>query len=78
MQDASTRRQRCLHVERGFETSRLENGLLAAAYEHAVPIISRRTGQNKRVVLDEAASAADVSASTNVQPSLLTKEGQVA
>jgi hypothetical protein len=30
-----------LRVERGFECSRLENDLLASAYEHVVPILQR-------------------------------------
>jgi hypothetical protein len=30
-----------LRVERGFECSRLENDLLASAYEHVVPILRR-------------------------------------
>lgn len=29
-------------VERGFERSRLEGELLAAAYEHALPVAQRR------------------------------------
>ena len=28
-----------LRVERGFECSRLENDLLASAYEHVVPVL---------------------------------------
>lgn len=43
MTDASTTRQRFSRVCREFETSRLENALLAAAYECAVPTRSRRT-----------------------------------
>jgi hypothetical protein len=43
MQDASTSRQRFLRVTQGFETSRIEKGLLAVAYERAVPIVSRRS-----------------------------------
>jgi hypothetical protein len=46
MQNASTRRKRVLRVSRDFETSRFEKGLLAAAYERAVPIISRRPKRN--------------------------------
>jgi hypothetical protein len=42
MQDASMSRKRVLRVNRDFETCRLEKGLLAAAYERAVPILSRR------------------------------------
>ena len=42
MQDASTPRKRFSRVCRDFETSRLETELLAAAYECAVPTISRR------------------------------------
>ena len=45
MQDASTPRKRVLRVNRDFETSRLEKGLLATAYERAVPIISRRPSE---------------------------------
>jgi hypothetical protein len=43
MQDASTPRKRFSRISREFETSRLERGLLAAAYERAVPAVSRRT-----------------------------------
>ena len=41
MPDASTSRRRVLRVTQEFETSRLEEGLLAAAYERALPIVSR-------------------------------------
>lgn len=44
MEIASTTRQRFLRVCREFETSRLEDSLLAAAYERAVPTVSRRVG----------------------------------
>ena len=42
MQDASTPRRRFSRVCRDFERSRLEKALLAAAYECAVPTVSRR------------------------------------
>lgn len=42
MQDASTPRKRFSRIRREFEKSRLEKGLLAAAYERAVPTVSRR------------------------------------
>jgi len=32
------------HVERGFETSRLEEELLALAYERVVPVCTRTSG----------------------------------
>jgi len=57
MQDASTPRKRVLRVNRDFETSRLEKGLLAAAYERAVPIISRRPKRNSRKDFLDSSSA---------------------
>jgi len=44
MDDACTRPRAKIAVTRGFECSRLESELLAVAYEHAVPILSRSTG----------------------------------
>ena len=44
MEDACTRPNAKIAVTRGFECSRLESELLAVAYEHAVPILSRSTG----------------------------------
>ena len=41
MQNASPSCKRFLRVTQEFETSRLEKSLLAAAYEHAVPVVSR-------------------------------------
>jgi hypothetical protein len=41
MDDASTKPRAKIAVTRGFECSRLESELLAVAYEHAVPILSR-------------------------------------
>jgi hypothetical protein len=43
MHHAGTPRRRSLQVSQGFEVSRLEAGLLAAAYERAVPPLTRRT-----------------------------------
>jgi hypothetical protein len=42
MDGSTCRRPLVLRVERDFECSRLENDLLAAAYEHVVPILRRR------------------------------------
>jgi hypothetical protein len=39
MDGSTCRRPLLLRVERGFECSRLENDLLASAYEHVVPIL---------------------------------------
>jgi hypothetical protein len=44
MDDASTKPRARIAVTRGFECSRLEAELLAVAYEHAVPILSRPIG----------------------------------
>ena len=79
MQDASTQRTRFLRVTQGFETSRLEKGLLAVAYERAVPVVSRRTRRTptKQAVPINRNRATESSPNTNVQPSL-AKEGQVA
>jgi len=76
MQDASTRRKRFLRITQGFETSRLEKGLLAVAYERAVPVVTRRARTPiKRVVPTSRNRATGSFANTNVQPSV-TKEGQ--
>ncbi len=39
MDGSTCRRPLLLRVERDFECSRLENDLLASAYEHVVPIL---------------------------------------
>jgi hypothetical protein len=44
MDDACTMPRAKIAVTRDFECSRLESELLAVAYEHAVPILSRSTG----------------------------------
>jgi hypothetical protein len=44
MDDASTKPRAKIAVTRDFECSRLESELLAVAYEHAVPILSRQIG----------------------------------
>jgi hypothetical protein len=41
MDDSIGRCPLLLRVERGFECSRLENDLLASAYEHVVPTLRR-------------------------------------
>ena len=48
MQDASAPRMRFSRVSRDFQTSRLEKALLAAAYECAVPTVSRSTRRTWR------------------------------
>lgn len=60
MLDASTTGKRCSRVCRDFETSRLENALLAAAYEcavPAVPTVSRRTRRKVDAPLPAALTA---------------------
>lgn len=57
MPDASTQRKRVLRVRRDFDTSRLEKGLLAAAYERAVPVISRRPKRNNGKDFPDSTSA---------------------
>jgi len=57
MQGASTPRERVLRVSRDFEASRIEKGLLAVAYERAVPIISRRPKQNSGTDFPDTSSA---------------------
>jgi hypothetical protein len=69
MPDASTSRKRVLRVTQGFETSRLEKGLLAVAYERAAPIISRRpTGRTASDL-----SHAKVPTEMDFQPSFATE-----
>lgn len=69
MQDASTPRKRFSHVSRDFQTSRLERALLAAAYECAVPTVSRST-RRKRAVPVPTNDAGNTHAETDNQPSL--------
>ena len=69
MPNASTSRKRVLRVTQGFETSRLEKGLLAAAYERAVPILSRRP--SRRPAKDLA--PAKVPTEMDFQPSFATE-----
>jgi hypothetical protein len=72
MHDASTPRRRFSRVCRDFETSRLEKALLAAAYERAVPTVSRRT-RRKPVVPATTTHANITIAETDFQPSLATE-----
>ena len=72
MQDASTPRQRFSRISREFETSRLEKGLLAAAYERAVPTVSRRTRRKPTDPLPTAHANA-TECETDFQPSLATQ-----
>lgn len=72
MHDASTPRKRFSGVCRDFETSRLEKALLAAAYEHAVPTVSRRT-QPKPAVPSPATHINITTAETDFQLSLATE-----
>jgi hypothetical protein len=51
MDDASTKPRAKIAVTRGFECSRLESELLAVAYEHAVPILSRPISCRSEVYL---------------------------
>ena len=78
MQDASTRHKRFLRVTQGFESSRLEKGLLAVAYERAVPAVSRRRrGTPANQVVSTNVRRTVEFAETDIRPSL-AKEGQVA
>lgn len=72
MHDASTPRQRFSRVCRDFETSRLEKALLAAAYERAVPTVSRRTG-SEPAVPSPSTHANITTAEMDFQPSLATE-----
>jgi len=72
MHDASTPRQRFSRVCREFEISRLEKALLAAAYERAVPTISRRT-RSKPVVPSSSTHTNITTAEMDFQPSLATE-----
>ena len=54
MSDASRLRKRVLRVTQEFETSRLEKGLLAVAYERALPIVSRRPTRRRASGLVQA------------------------
>lgn len=75
MPHASTTRQRFSRVCRGFETSRLENALLAAAYECAVPTRSRRARRKLDAPLPAAPAAAGQAEMEF--PTTLAKERQV-
>jgi hypothetical protein len=48
MDGSTCRRPLLLRVERGFECSRLENDLLASAYEHVVPILRHQFSGGRR------------------------------
>jgi hypothetical protein len=72
MQDASTPRQRFWRISREFETSRLEKGLLAAAYERAVPTVSGRMRRRPTNPL-ATARANPMECETDFQPSLATE-----
>lgn len=78
MQDRSSRTKRRLRVAREFETSRLEKGLLAIAYEHALPIISRRPSASQNLNEHEPSCTAEVASQADSQPSSTIKEGKVA
>jgi hypothetical protein len=72
MHDAITPRKRFSRVCRDFETSRLETALLAAAYERAVPIVSRHT--RRKAAVPSATTHANITATeTDFQPSLATE-----
>lgn len=45
-----------MRVARGFETSRLEEELLALAYERVVPVCTRTSGARARGSLEDIAS----------------------
>jgi hypothetical protein len=72
MHDASTPRKRFSRVCRDFETSRLEKALLAAAYERAVPTVSRLTRRTP-AVSSVPTHANITTAETDFQPSLATE-----
>lgn len=72
MQDASVPCKRFWRVCRDFETSRVEKALLAAAYERAVPTVSRRTAR-KRPVRSRTNHAKVTAAETDFEPSLATE-----
>lgn len=72
MQDASMPRKRFSRVCRDFETSRLEKKLLAAAYERAVPTVSRRL-KRKRDVPSLATHAHDVTVDMDFQAPFATE-----
>ena len=72
MQDASTSCKRFSRVSRDFETSRLEKALLAAAYECAVPTVSRRMRRKLDVPLPATQSNV-ATAETDFQPSHATE-----
>ena len=39
MEDAKRKSKRVLRIERGFEWSRIEEHVMASAYEHVLPIL---------------------------------------
>ena len=49
MEGSTCRKQSALKLARCFECSRLEKQLLASAYEHVLPVLSRRLSGNQRV-----------------------------
>jgi hypothetical protein len=72
MPDASTPRKRFSRVCRDFETSRLENALLAAAYECVVPAASRRV-RRKTDLPSHAVQASVAPVEMDFQASLATE-----
>lgn len=66
MEDAKRRSNRVLTVERGFEWSRIEGRVLAAAYEHILPIL--RAGPGESLVQQAKADSSDRDRATGDQP----------
>jgi hypothetical protein len=46
MEGSTGRQPRVLRVEQGFECSRLDNALLASAYQHVVPSVRCQVGRH--------------------------------
>lgn len=74
MPGASTTCKRFSRVCREFETSRLEKALLAAAYECAVPTVSRRL--RRKIDAPPADVQATVAEAETDFPTSLAKERQ--
>ena len=44
MEDAKHKSRKVLRIERGFQASRIEEQIVASAYEHVLPILRRTPG----------------------------------
>ena len=65
MEDTKRKLNRVLKVERDFECSRIEGQVMAAAYEHVLPIL--RAGPGESLVQQAKADSSDRDRATGDQ-----------